>query len=598
MAVQSPVDPIENRLRRWQREAGWWDHERDAPNPLPFAMPNDPTSPLTAAEDEEDELLTHYVDSVLVEVSSLEAMSSDQSCMPAMSSDEVGDTEALLEKGTHALVFAHSGEGKSACRIRHAKEADTRGFLVVDYRTVGREKRTSKEHALAIDGLIWEAIHRTGSSVIVVQPVQSKEPLQQLKTLTERLVPGYYKGIFIFVDNVEDNLGPAWSLDDVGNAIEPLFDPDLIGIKGLAFKLLLPRDLARRVSRYSVVKSSSKYRFRLFCINWNQERLRRCLEDRLRDARVASAPQSLGAIAEDSFPFLDNQVIDVALSMPGAPRNLFRLVHEMIISHVRRERDPTKYRLTPEDFEQARQHVFLARIESEKERQKELLHRRESQLVDARQTGDQQLIAELAPLLVQQHQETTLWHQQVLSLLQTGTLGESTVAQLQEISSQLLRMGTRQEEVYTEIMGVRALVVLLPADLLAAYDEGNRVVVSTLLGAMTRLHLESVRLTVQAIDKASLGYAEMQEALTDVRSVLQVVRTEVAELPSGLRESLASLDAEIDKAPDIAHKLKLSIPFLVFFSYEIEIKQDLRAQLASVRDKILAAVWNRKESIG
>ncbi len=600
MAAQSPVNTIENRLRRWQREVGWWDQGLDQPSSLPFAMRDDPTSPLTAAEDEEEDVLvTHYVDSVLEFGWPSEAIPNDQSLsVSAAGSDEAGDAEFLLEKGTHALVFAYSGEGKSACRVRYAKETINRRFLAVEYIEVGREKRTSQQHALAIIELIWSKLYAIGSRLkreLLALPV---EPLQQLKELTKKLVPNHYPAIFVFVDDIEDNLGPAWSLDDVRNAIEPLFDPKLIQVDGLRFKLLIPRELARQVSGYPAVNSGRRYKFRPFRIIWTEARLRQCLEDRLRDVAVTSAPQSLGAIADDAFPFLDDTVITAALSMAGAPRNLFRLVHEMIISHVWRESDPTKYRLTPEDFERAKQHVLLARIESEKERQQELLQRRESQLDEARRAGDQQKIPQIAALLVQQHQETTKLVEDVRSLLQAGTLVEPATEELQEIRNQLLRIEARQEEVYTEIVGVRALVVHLPAELLDAYDEGNRVVVNTLLMTMTQLHLEGVRLTVQAIDEARFSHDEMQEAFEAIRSALQSVQTEIADLPAELRGALASLDTEIDKVPHIAHKLKLTIPFLVFLSYEIEIKQDLRARLASVREKIREAVRSKKERAG
>lgn len=319
MTPRSSLLSLEDRLELWLDAAGW--------SGFPFGVPGNPTTPVTVA-DQEKEFLEQYL---------FRGAIRSGWPRPSENSDEdIGYFEELTRKD-HAILFAQTGEGKSACRIVLGLEAEKRNFIVIPYLDMDRGDNSLETHAASIINLLYDI----EPSLPKVGTTQSR--IAELRRLMRELGSrSSHRGVFVLIDNIAENLGPLWKVPDMEHAIRNLFDPRLLGIDQLWLKFFLNIELSLNLTNYGVFTRGHPH----FCIahvRWTENQLRSLLADRL--GQVTDYPElQMLAERDPAFGFhdLDGEIVREASMYRGAPRNLNRLVHELIISRARQfERENT-----------------------------------------------------------------------------------------------------------------------------------------------------------------------------------------------------------------------------------------------------------------
>lgn len=332
---------IEKRVRVWLEQVKWqeWDKESGSYAPVnPFARLGSLTQPVRKAEHERKGYL-------LAEV-----------IKPGMPWIRETEREWLLELCTesHIVLFAADGEGKSACRLMAISGAMEQGILAVEYLEFDQHPRSVKEHAHRIGDRVLQTLREQGRIVPDVTAFGLPEPLVRLTHLNNAAKDQGFKATFVFVDDVEERLGPQPTEDEVERLIENLFAPELLQIPGLYLKVFLPDCLAKRLHRYRAIAYGG-YPIGLFHVRWTEQTLRKLLTEKISSVSLRGEVSFL-SLSDDGAgrPFeVDKELITMALSQPGAPRILNRLACKLIYAHARNELDPEKPRLTERDLRDA-----------------------------------------------------------------------------------------------------------------------------------------------------------------------------------------------------------------------------------------------------
>ncbi len=318
----------------WLKRVGW---ERN-----PFACSDSPISPVRRAEDERETLGQHFRWAVI-----------------RIGANDIERYEKLLDDESHSVLFAGTGEGKSACRFMVADEVQKHGILVAEILEFDRHPRSVEEHAREIERRILQALGEQQGTF------GAPEPLSALVEISDAAKERGFQATFVLIDDVTEGFGPESTNDEIEQVIINLFDHRLFEIPGLYFKFFLPDSLAGRLSVYPVI-TSRKYPIDLLHVRWTEQALHQLLREKI---------FSVGRKGEDSFlplsddgtgqPFdVDQELIKMALSQPGAPRNLNILACNLIYAHARNEPDPEKFRLTKRDLEEAKMLPFQAKPSS------------------------------------------------------------------------------------------------------------------------------------------------------------------------------------------------------------------------------------------
>lgn len=331
-------EEIECRVKDWLKQAGWEAN--------PFAKPNTVVDALARAEDEVEKLPQYFM---------FEVIQAGWPSGPGAPDGPVQFGDLLRER--HSVLFAESGEGKTATRIMLVQELRRKGF-VVEYLDFDPPPRSLDKHAREIR-------HRLSLEVAIGYVEGTGGAVSWLKDFCGKRQP-----VYVLVDNVEVTLGPRVEAADVEKAVEFLFVPWLLDIRGLWFKFFLPASFADRCRSFDVFRRG-KIPIDVFYICWTEPRLRGLLEARIEQVDYKQRSPSLAAISADEHgqPFdLEGELIgrvrgeldasgksECIHTEPGTPRKLLRLANEVIREHARNEPDSARYRLTRRDFDNAAQ---------------------------------------------------------------------------------------------------------------------------------------------------------------------------------------------------------------------------------------------------
>lgn len=346
---------IKEWVRIWLNQVGW---ERN-----PFARSDSLTSPVRRAGDERETLGQHFRWTVI-----------------RIGANGIEGYEKLLDDESHSVLFAGAGEGKSACRFMVANDAQKYNILVVEYLKFDPHPLSAEEHAREIQLRISQALGEGQRTFGAPGPA-----LVDISAAKER----GFKVIFVLIDNVTEDFDRGATTDEIEQVITNLFDHRFFEIPGLYFKFFLPDSLAERLSIYLVI-AGRKHPIDLLHVRWTEEALRQLLREKI---------VSVSRKGEDSFlslsddgrgqPFdVDKELINAALSRPGAPRNLNILACNLIYAHARNEPDPEKFRLTKRDLKDA---ITYSRLQTEGECRPQTF---DSSDVDEDQQHLRELIAE------------------------------------------------------------------------------------------------------------------------------------------------------------------------------------------------------------
>ena len=234
-------------------------------------------------------------------------------------------------------------------------KAQRDGYLVIPYLDLDLRTYSIEDHATALRSLMFHKARGNGTPPAVDAPLDPVA-VGRLRHLVTQLAPEEYRGVLVLIDLVSQSLRPELKPDAWENAVRDILDPRLLLIPELKFKLFLPKPLIPSLMNYRTVGLDAAL-VHPFCVRWNEERLRRLMERRI-ETVSGSGDGSLWMINTDSylggFRGLDDEVIDQALSMPGAPRNLNWLIHRMILIKAKSPLVLENFRLTVADLLEAR----------------------------------------------------------------------------------------------------------------------------------------------------------------------------------------------------------------------------------------------------